>query len=113
MFLLNDVIHVSHYQADRFNLRWWLLVVLFVVWNGLFHWIKFLDFFKDFQFVLRPDFHLRKLETIRQYTWDVLHQHVLVDEVGENLSVIDINASNILLVRGDLVEEPCWHNNDD
>lgn len=113
IFIFNDVEHVSHDEADWFDLNWSSFLLLLSRWNSLFNLIIFLDSLQNFELGLAADLHGRKLITVSQNSWDVFHEHLLVDELSEDLPVINIDSSDILLICGYLVHEEGWHNNDD
>jgi hypothetical protein len=53
---------------------------------------------QNFKLILAANFHGGKLETVGQDAWNVFHEHVLVDELSEDLSIVNVDSTDILLV---------------
>jgi len=51
--------------------------------------------------------------TVSQDSWNLLSGHILVNLLCENLPVVDVNATNILLVGVDLIQKVSWDEDDD
>ena len=107
---IEDVVHVAHEEADRLDLD---LSLFGRLGDGLLHLLESSDSLQNGQLVLALHLHGGELVALGEDSGDLFADHVLVDELRENLTVVDINASDVLLVGGDLVEEVAWDDEND
>lgn len=98
---------MSHQQADWLDL-WWA-PLLIALWDSLLDCIHLLDSLEDIKLTLRSHLHLRELNGVSEDSRDMLHKHVLVDHFRKDLSIIDIDTSDVLLVSFYLTQEERRH----
>jgi len=106
---VENVVHVAHEEADGLDLD---LSLLGRLGDGLLHLVEGSDSLQNGQLVLALDFHGTELVALGQDSGDLFADHVLVDQLREYFTVVDINASDVLLVGSNLVEEVAWDDED-
>lgn len=107
---VEDVVHVADEEADWLDLD---LSLFSGLGDGLLDLLEGSDSLQNGQLVLALHLHGGELVALGEDSGDLFADHVLVDELREYLTVVHVNASDVLLVGGDLVEEVAWDDEND
>jgi len=85
--------------------------LLFIwLWNSILDSVFLFDSLEYLKFIFASDLHIGELVTVSQDTWNMLINHIFIDELGENLSIINIDTTYVFLILTDLVQEKSGYN---